>query len=245
MSPEPASLIVQAVLDPRRVIGLFLTHLFAYLVRLQASGQTAVPKDIACMVSSAEAMVNHVIRTLAAKQLREVGYTDAARALRDPEGLRNARKLAQSTSAADSLVCSREAEVRIEHAQGCEPDTPEDLIHRLQTTIEAFERADEMASLLVRMIVCAMVYVFPETRERPLHARNHADHGIEHCRVSLGPPKPIPVGRGPPYAWPPQVQTSCVFWFPGLRPGQLRRVRTITSTAFPERGRASGIQKPD
>ena len=43
------------------------------------------------MVGSAEAMVNHVIRTLAAKQLREVGYTDAAKAVRDPDGLENAR----------------------------------------------------------------------------------------------------------------------------------------------------------
>lgn len=91
MSSEPASLESLSSLDPRRVIGLFLTHLFAYLVRLQASGQTAVPKDIACMVGSAEAMVNHVIRTLAAKQLREVGYTDAAKAVRDPDGLENAR----------------------------------------------------------------------------------------------------------------------------------------------------------
>ena len=195
------------------------------------------------MVSSAEAMVNHVIRTLAAKQLKSAGYIDAAREMRDPEGLHRARKLAQSTSGADCLVCSREAEVRMERAQGCEPDAPEELIGRLQTAIEAFERADELASSLARMIVCAMAYVFLEPRERPVHARNHSDHGIEHCRVSLGPPMITPVGRGPPYAWPPPVQASCVFWFPGLRPGQLRRVRNTTTTAFPVCVSKTGIQR--
>ena len=177
MSPELASLVSLSSLDPRRVIGLFLARLFAYLVRLQASGQKVAPKDIAYMVGSAEAMVNSFIRTLAIKQLKKIGYTSAARALRNPDGLRRAAA-AQAESA---------------------PATTAELIERLQTTIETFERAGAVASLIARMIVCALAFAFPETCERPVHARKDADHGIDHYRVGLGPPKPTPVGRGPPY----------------------------------------------
>ncbi|WP_162141008.1 hypothetical protein [Ponticaulis koreensis] len=53
---------------------------------------------------------------------------------------------------------------RIERAQNCDPVTPAELIGRLQTTIETFERAEDMASLLARVIVCALAYIFPETR---------------------------------------------------------------------------------
>ena len=159
MSPAPAPRITRSALDPRRAIGLFLARLFAFLVRLQASSQTVAPKDIAYMVGSAEAMVNSFIRTLAIKQLKKIGYTSAARALRNPDGLRRAAA-AQAESA---------------------PATTAELIERLQTTIETFQRADAVASLIARMIVCVLALAFPEMRERPVHACNHAEHGIEHC----------------------------------------------------------------
>lgn len=207
--------------DPRRVIGLFLLKLFAYLMRLQASGQTVVPNDIAHMVSSADAMVNGFNRTLAVKQLKSAGYASAARALRVPKEQRS------NASAQTNM----------------EPVPVAELIARLQTTIETFERADAIASLIARIIVCVLACRSPESRKRLAHSRDatlppNPSGGACPCPSTI-----IPVGRGPPYPRPPPFQASCVFWIPGLRPGKLRRVRTITSTAFPERGRASGTQK--
>lgn len=91
MSREPASYDPYASPGPGQVIGLFLARLIAYLMRLQTNGQTIVPDDIACMVASAEGMVHHVIRAQAAAQLKHAGFTEAARAMRDPEALREAR----------------------------------------------------------------------------------------------------------------------------------------------------------
>ena len=198
MSPEPASLNSQAAIDPRGVIGLFLAKLFEYLVGLQRSGQTAVPKDIAIMVRSAEAMVNSVIRSLTVRQLKRAGYTYAARALRDREALRDARRSAQSTSGAE-----------IDHA------TPDELIGRLTITIEDFERADDLAGQLTRMIVCSFLFAFPGLHERPAPRLSNVPGQHAPRRVGLGPPTIIPVGQGPPY--------TCrhLFRTPGLRPGKL------------------------
>ena len=177
MSPEPASLVSQSSLDPRRVIGFFLARLFAYLVRLQSARQKVVPKDIAYMVASAEAMVNSFIRTLAMKQLKKTGYTSAARALRDPDGLRRA------------------AATQAESA----PATTAELVDRLQTTIETFDRADAVASLIARMIVCALALVLSRRDEPRSDAHTGAQSAIQNCRMGLGPPTITPVGQGPPY----------------------------------------------
>ena len=185
MSPEPASLDSLSSLDPRRVIGLFLAKLLAYLVRLQANGQTVIFDDISYMVGSAEALVNHCIRMQAAAQLKSAGFTDAARDMRDP----------------DSFVCrsSRAPSARIERAQGCAPAAPAELIDRLKTTIETFDRADELASAFASMILCALAFVFPETRERDVHPRTDTCPLNEQRKVGLGPPSITPVGQGPPY----------------------------------------------
>ena len=128
---------------------MFLTGRLACLVRLDAAGGAVVPKDIASSAISAEAQVSQFIRMRAAEQLKESGFTFAANAMRAP----------------DIPVHSHQPTARIERTQNCEPVTPAELIDRLQTTIETFERAEDMASLLARVIVCALAYIFPETRE--------------------------------------------------------------------------------
>lgn len=154
MYSAPASLTNLSSHDPRRVIGMFLTRLLAYLVRLHAAGEAVVPKDIASMARSAEALVSQFIRMRTAEQLKASGLTFAANAMRAP----------------DIPVGSHQPTARIERAQECEPVTPAELIDRLQTTIETFERAEDMASLLACVIVCALAYIFPETREPARYA---------------------------------------------------------------------------
>ncbi|MDF1679119.1 hypothetical protein [Ponticaulis sp.] len=154
MYSAPASLTNLILHDPRRVIGLFLARLLAYLVRIHAAGETVVPKDIASMALSADALVSQFIRMRAAVHLKASGYTFAANAMRAP----------------DIPVVSRQPTARVEQAQNCESVTPAELIGRLQTIIETFERAEDMASLLARVIVCALAYIFPETREPSRYA---------------------------------------------------------------------------
>ena len=225
MSREPASYVPHASPGPGQVIGLFLARLFAYLMRLQTSGQTVVPDDIAYMVGSAERLVTHVIRAQAAAQLKHAGYTDAARAMRDPDVLREARRSAQTAGGADTLVscCSGVPSARLERAQGRNPTPPAELIDRLQKTIETFERADALASDLARMILCAMAFVFPETRERTAYAR--PDNAT--CRVGPGPPTIIPAGRGPPCFWPPPLLD------PGPPPGKASEIKDHYINSFP------------
>ena len=154
MCSKPASSTNLSSRDPRRVISLFLARLLAYLVRLHAAGEAVVPKDIAAMARSAEALVSQFIRMRAAEQLKACGFTFAANAMRAP----------------DIPVGAHLPTARTERAQNCEPVTPAELIGRLQTTIETFERAEDMASLLARVIVCALAYIFPETREPARYA---------------------------------------------------------------------------
>ena len=154
MYSAPASFTNLSSHDPHRVIGLFLARLLAYLVRIHAAGETVVPKDIASMALSADALVSQFIRMRAAARLKACGYTFAANAMRAPE----------------IPVGSRLSQACIEHAQNCEPVTPAELIGRLQTTIETFERAEDMASLLARVIVCALAYIFPKVREPSRYA---------------------------------------------------------------------------
>ena len=154
MCSAPASLTNLSSHDPRRVIDLFLARLLAYLVRLHAAGEAVVPRDIAAMALSAEALVSQFIRMRAAEQLKACGFTFAANAMRAP----------------DIPVHSRQPSARTERDQNCEPVTPAELIDRLQTTIDTFERAEDMASLLARVIVCALAYIFPEVREPSRYA---------------------------------------------------------------------------
>ena len=225
MSREPASYDPYASPGPGQVIGLFLARLIAYLMRLQTNGQTIVPDDIACMVASAEGMVHHVIRAQAAAQLKHAGFTEAARAMRDPEALREARRSAQAAGGADSLVCncSPAPSLHLERVQGCNPASPAELIDRLQTTIETFDRADALASQLAHMILCALAFVFPETRERPAFAR--PDNAT--CRVGPGPPTIITAGQGPPYFWPPPLLD------PGSPPGTAAEIKDHYIISFP------------
>ncbi len=162
MYSAPTSLSNLASHDPRRVIGLFLTRLLAYLVRLHAAGEAVVPKDIAAMALSAEALVSQFIRMRAAARLKASGLIFAANAMRAPD-----------IPVSPPLP---------ERAQNCEPVTPAELIDRLQTTIETFERAEDMASLLARVIVCALAYIFPETRE----PSRYASHEVEAIFSSSG-----------------------------------------------------------
>ncbi len=154
MCSAPASLTNLSSHDPRRVIGLFLARLLAYLVRLHAAGEAVVPKDIAAMAISAETLVTQFIRMRAAARLKACGFTFAVNAMRAP----------------DIPVGARLPAARTERDQNCEPVTPAELIGRLQTIIETFERAEDMASLLARVIVCALAYIFPETHEPSRYA---------------------------------------------------------------------------
>ena len=196
MSPEPASVTSRSSFDHGRVIWLFLAKLLEYLVGLQTSGESVAPKDIAIMVRSADAMVNSVIRSLAVRQLKRAGHSYAAHALRDPDALREARRLAESETGSGSLVrsCSRAHSLRTEGVQGCAPVSTEDLLDRLRTTIENFERADDLAGQLARMVLCALAFVFPEVCEPLVFARPANDL----CRVGFSPPTIIPVAQGPP-----------------------------------------------
>ena len=189
MYSTPASFTNLSSHDPRRVIGLFLARLLAYLVRVHAAGEAVVPKDIAAMAHSAEALVSQFIRMRAAEQLKACGFTFAANAMRAPDGLRHLRRSAQAAGGADSEV-------------NCEPVTPAELIDRLQTTIETFERAEDMASLLARVIVCALAYIFPEVREPSRYASPEVDAlnaSSSFCEAVINPWPPPARGQLEPF----------------------------------------------
>ena len=170
MNPAPSSAPDYTSLTIGQLIGLNLARLFAWCVRLQASGEMRAPRDLARMVISTEAMVHSYVRMLASNQLKQAGFTFAANAMRTPVWQRT-----------DSFVCSRAPSVRIERAQGCavcshEPEghtatvqgfediSLAELFNRLQATIENFERAETLASHLARVIVCALAYLEPAER---------------------------------------------------------------------------------
>ena len=170
MNPAPSSAPDYTSLTIGQLIGLHLARLYAWCMRLQASGETLAPRDFARMVISTEAMVHSYVRMLASNQLKQAGFTFAANAMRTPVWQRT-----------DSFVCSRAPSVRIERAQGCavcshEPEghtatvqgfediSLAELFNRLQATIENFERAETLASHLARVIVCALAYLEPAER---------------------------------------------------------------------------------
>ncbi len=157
MNPAPSSLPDYTSLTIGQLIGLNLARLYAWCMRLQASGETRAPRDFARMLISTDAMVHSYIRMLASTQLEQVGFAYAANAMRMPIWQR-----------ADSFVFSRAPSVRIERAQGCDLNSLAELSDRLQTTIENFERAEVLASQLACVIICALAYLEPEVRTPPV-----------------------------------------------------------------------------
>ena len=172
MNPAPSSAPGYTSLTIGQLIGLNLARLYVWCMRLQASGETFAPRDLARMAISTDAMVHSYVRMLASNQLERAGFSFAATAMRTPVWQR-----------ADSFVCSRAPSVRIERAQGCRVGSHEaethidpaegcelislaELSDRLQTTIENFERAEMLAGNLARVIVCALAYLEPEARTR-------------------------------------------------------------------------------
>ncbi|MAK61127.1 MAG: hypothetical protein CMK09_09140 [Ponticaulis sp.] len=179
MIPAPASDMPHTLPGRTHAIGLFLVRLMAYLLRLHQADKTSVRADIAAMVHSAHGMVHTFIRNRAAAQLKAAGCLNEASALRSKPG-----ELAPAAS----------------HTQ-TEPISPAELIERLEATIETFERAEALASALACMMLCVHCLTTPWQR-RPRHAQIRRASAIQTRRVGLGPPKPVPVGRGPPYMSP-------------------------------------------
>ena len=149
MNPAPSSAPDYTSLTIGQLIGLNLARLYAWCMRLQASGETCAPFDLARMVISTDAMVHSYVRMLASSQLERAGFTFAANAMRTPIWQR---------------ACSHEAETHTEPAQGCDLISLAELSDRLQTTIENFEQAEILGSHLARVIICALAYLVPEVR---------------------------------------------------------------------------------
>ncbi|WP_022695857.1 hypothetical protein [Ponticaulis koreensis] len=197
MNPAPSSAADYTSLTIGQLIGLSLARLYAWCVRLQASGETRAPRDLAQMAISTDAMVHSYVRMLASNQLDRAGFTYAASAMRTPIWQR-----------ADSLVCSREPEVHIEPAQGClvvslesnahiEPAQRSELISmaelsdRLQTAIKNFERAETLASHLARVIICALAYLEPAERASRSFGET-VEPAFAPCRHVATPQEPWP-----------------------------------------------------
>ncbi len=170
MNPAPSSASDYTSLTIGQLIGLSLARLYAWCMRLQVSGETRAPRDLAQMVISTDAMVHSYVRMLASTQLERGGFTFAANAMRMPIWQRTDSFVCSRVSsvrierAQGCAVCSHEAEVHTEPAKGCGLNSMAELCDRLQTTIENFERAETLASHLARVIVCALAYLEPAVR---------------------------------------------------------------------------------
>ncbi len=195
MIPAPSSASDYTSLTIGQLIGLNLARLYAWCMRLQASGETRAPRDLARMVISTDAMVHSYVRMLASNQLERAGFRSAANAMRTPIGERQTCRSPQAEGGADIPVCSRAPTVRIESAQGCEQTTSAELIDRLKNTIENFERAETLASHLARVIVCALAYLVPEVRTS-LAFGEQTDPAFPLVRGITAPQEP----------WPPPVR---------------------------------------
>ncbi|MDF1680235.1 hypothetical protein [Ponticaulis sp.] len=197
MNPAPSSAADYTSLTIGQLIGLNLARLYAWCMRLHASGETRVPHDLARMVISTDAMVHAYVRMLASNQLERAGFTFAAKAMRTPIWQR-----------ADSFVCSRAPSARIERAQGCRVGSREtgahielvqgrelislaELSDRLQTTIENFERAEILANHLARVIVCALAYLEPAERKSPVFSET-VDPAFPSCLQVITQREPWP-----------------------------------------------------
>ncbi|WP_155802551.1 hypothetical protein [Ponticaulis koreensis] len=116
MTPAPSSAPDYTSLTIGQLIGLNLARLYAWCLRLHASGEIRAPHDLVRMVILTDAMVHSYVRMLASTQLERAGFTFAANAMRTPMGERQTRRSAQAEGGADNLVCSRAPSVRTERA---------------------------------------------------------------------------------------------------------------------------------
>ena len=218
MIPAPSSATDYTSLTIGQLIGLNLARLYAWCMRLQASGETRAPRDLAQMVISTDAMVHAYVRMLASNQLERAGFTYAASAMRMPIWQR-AGSLVRSRAPSvrieptqGCLACSRAPSACIERAQGCAVGSPgstepvqgcdlnsmAELINRLQTTIEHFERAEILASHLARVIVCALAYIAPEVSTRCTYV-------IAAKEPAHPNSNPVAIAKEP---WPPPLWVS-------------------------------------
>ena len=217
MNPAPSSASDYTSLTIGQLIGLNLARLYAWCLRLHASGDTRAPRDLIQMVISTDAMVHAYVRMLASNQLERAGFTFAATAMRKPMGERQTCRSAQAEGGADGMVCcsSRAPSVRIERAQGCRVSSRESNAHidpaqssdiislaelsdRLQTTIENFERAETLANHLARVIVCALAYLEPDVRT-PLVFEDLVESAFPSCLQVITQREP----------WPPPDRAAC------------------------------------
>jgi len=182
-------------------------------MRLQATGETRVPRDLARMVISTDAMVHSYVRMLASNQLERAGFTFAANAMRMPIWQRSddfvgsRAPLGRIERAQGCRVGAREAETHIEPVKGCDLVSSVELINRLQTAIENFERAEILANHLARVIVCALAYIAPEVRTRCTYAIAVNEPGDANSN-------PVAIAKQP---WPPpfrKPECQCAFGSP-------------------------------
>ena len=183
MTPAPSSASDYKSLTIGQLIGLNLARLYALCMRLQASGETRVPRDLARMVISTDAMVHAYVRMLASNQLERAGFMCASNAMRMP--------IWQRAAVGDIPVCARAPSVRFECAQSCDLNSLAELSDRLQTTIENFERAEELASHLARLIVCALAYLEPEVRTHLVFGET-VEPAFPSCQHIAAPQEPWP-----------------------------------------------------
>ncbi|MAK59778.1 MAG: hypothetical protein CMK09_02245 [Ponticaulis sp.] len=198
------------------MIGLNLAKLYAWLVRFEASGETHVPSDIADMVLSSDWLVHAFVRMLTSEQLERAGFTFAALAMRDPNINRNSGR--QEQAALSPLYANHRFARANQTAKGAAGPTsvgapasttkdPAELLARLETTMDNFERAEAIANALARVIVCALVYIFLETPG----TQAFAGPANRLFRVGVRPPSLEPMGRDPPYPWPPPTHNVIPF----------------------------------
>ena len=173
MSHPSASADPLAPFGPRRMIALFLERLVSCLVRLQASGKTVVPSDIAQMAASADGLVHAFVRMLAAAQLENAGYKKIAHDMRTPVGTSQA---ATAPTAPETV-------------------SPTELLTRLSGTLEQFEQADALASTLACAILCALAVVSPETHSATAFAQPESCNvsGVNRQTGHTAPPWPPPL----------------------------------------------------
>ncbi|MDF1682170.1 hypothetical protein [Ponticaulis sp.] len=206
MKPAPSSASDYTSLTIGQLIGLNLARLYAWCMRLQASGETRAPRDLARIVISTDAMVHAYVRMLASSQMERAGFTFAANAMRTPVWQRSGRLVGSSAPlvrierAQGCAVCSHEAETHIDPAEGFELISLAELSDRLQTAIENFERAETLASHLARLIVCALAYLEPEVRVSIVFE--------EAVELAFPPCQHITTWPEP---WPPPDRAACNF----------------------------------
>ncbi|MAP93656.1 MAG: hypothetical protein CMK07_01780 [Ponticaulis sp.] len=152
------------------MIAVFLARLFTALVNLQTSGRAIVSTDIAHMVTSSEALVHVFIRNLAAAELKSAGFSVAANAVR----------------------ATRKNRIEVDYPTDAEPPSPAELLERLAAIIAMFERAEELAQSIARMIVWALGLLSPRDRgpqlspaalraPSPVNGRQHTPQPTDPC----------------------------------------------------------------